>query len=443
MSDYRFSIKNYHAIEEAEIKIDGITVLAGINGSGKSTIARWLHYVVKVLNDYDNMIERDGIENFLEFLSSVRRAIYALPDNNSLKEASNDINEIINEARNSAFTSIADTKELFIRAKELFENILRETTATAQGDIDLKRIKDYFSGRPDGTDTSATTSPDMIIDAIDAAYNNIVSKVATNKGDRSAEQFSKAIWRIADSEIEDDDFEFSFEEDGADLVSEDLFKMPLNLRNEIYIDTQKIGRSISRFEESDLSEMLNSRRPDSGELTPGAIAIARVIQQLIGGDIDVEKGKKSAWGPRRQTYTFVCKDGRRFNLRGAATGIISFSYILQLLKNGWIDSNTMLIIDEPECHLHPQWIVDYARVLVMLQKELGTKILISSHSPEMISAIEAISHKYNTSNVTNFYLSKPNADNPNKFNFCHLGSNIEEIFDSFSVAIDRINRYGE
>ena len=45
MSKYRFNISDYHAIENADILVDGITVLAGPNGSGKSNIVdavRWV-----------------------------------------------------------------------------------------------------------------------------------------------------------------------------------------------------------------------------------------------------------------------------------------------------------------------------------------------------------------------------------------------------------------
>ena len=37
MSKYTFKLSNYHAIERAEITLDGITVLSGENGSGKTT----------------------------------------------------------------------------------------------------------------------------------------------------------------------------------------------------------------------------------------------------------------------------------------------------------------------------------------------------------------------------------------------------------------------
>ena len=37
MSNYRYTLSDYHAIKEADITINGITVLAGENGCGKKT----------------------------------------------------------------------------------------------------------------------------------------------------------------------------------------------------------------------------------------------------------------------------------------------------------------------------------------------------------------------------------------------------------------------
>ena len=65
----------------------------------------------------------------------------------------------------------------------------------------------------------------------------------------------------------------------------------------------------------------------------------------------------------------------------------SFSILQLLLKNGFLQKDTLLIIDEPEAHLHPQWIVEYARMIVLLHKEIGVKFFVASHSTDMILSL--------------------------------------------------------
>ena len=76
-------------------------------------------------------------------------------------------------------------------------------------------------------------------------------------------------------------------------------------------------------------------------------------------------------------FTFKRNDGSVFNLLDCATGIKSFSILQLLIKNGAINDKTLLIIDEPESNLHPQWIIEYARVIVMLNKHFGIKTVKS------------------------------------------------------------------
>ena len=103
----------------------------------------------------------------------------------------------------------------------------------------------------------------------------------------------------------------------------------------------------------------------------------------------------------------------------------------------------MLIVDEPEVHLHPKWIVEYARVLVYIQKYLHTTILIASHNPDMISAIKYISEKEKVADSLTFYIAdEVESEGFGKYKFKNLGTDIEEIFSSFNIALDRISQYG-
>ena len=55
----RLNIKNFAKIKEADIIIDGITVIAGENNTGKSTVGKVLFSLFNSLQDIDNKILDD------------------------------------------------------------------------------------------------------------------------------------------------------------------------------------------------------------------------------------------------------------------------------------------------------------------------------------------------------------------------------------------------
>lgn len=61
----------------------------------------------------------------------------------------------------------------------------------------------------------------------------------------------------------------------------------------------------------------------------------------------------------------------------------------------------------------------------------------------MISAIKYISEKENISDNLTFYVAEEvESEGFGKYKFKNLGKDIEEIFSSFNIALDRINQYG-
>lgn len=55
----------------------------------------------------------------------------------------------------------------------------------------------------------------------------------------------------------------------------------------------------------------------------------------------------------------------------------------------------MLILDEPESHLHPEWQNKFAEIIVLLIKYLQPHVLLTTHSPNFLMALETYSQKYN------------------------------------------------
>lgn len=124
-----------------------------------------------------------------------------------------------------------------------------------------------------------------------------------------------------------------------------------------------------------------------------------------------------------------------------ATGIKSFSIVQMLLKLGHISSKTLLVFDEPEAHLHPQWVVEYARMIVLIHKYIGTKFFIATHNPDFVSAIRHIAEKEKMLDAVNFYLAQCE-EGMYQYTYRHLGNDIEPIFKSFNLALDRIEEHG-
>ncbi|RBQ24631.1 hypothetical protein ALNOE001_00580 [Candidatus Methanobinarius endosymbioticus] len=76
-----------------------------------------------------------------------------------------------------------------------------------------------------------------------------------------------------------------------------------------------------------------------------------------------------------------------------------------LIKNN-LDTNSLIIMDEPEVHLHPEWQIELAKIIVLLSKEANMIFYINSHSSQFIESIEAYSKYYGLKNETNFYITE-------------------------------------
>jgi hypothetical protein len=433
MKSYRFRISDYHAIKEADIKLDGITVLSGINGSGKSTIARWLYQVSKVLIDFESMIEVRSASMITNLIKDIYDAASDIDETNSSRK----IWDIIKYLLNNPIFDISQYEPIIEDVISILDGILQKNLYGHYILKDLKRYEVKLHVNPE-----SVTGLDEYIKAVNEEtyrrYKAICDNAAKQRAERSIDAFIEYLSSILDEDIDNIDFSKSwlrYMENDVDLINGTSFKKPMNLRNVIYINTQQIGLALEPQSHNELTAQLSQKR-DNYKSQP--TTLVKEISDIIGGDVSIEEGQRLLYTGQNR-FTFVRKDGVSFDLRGAATGQISFSYILQLIKNGWIDSDTLLIIDEPESHLHPQWIVDYARMLVMLHKQLGTQIMISSHNPDMVSAIQSLTESEGIQGSTNFYLAEKSEESDEQYIFRAQGDEIGKIFDSFNLALDRIS----
>jgi predicted ATPase len=125
------------------------------------------------------------------------------------------------------------------------------------------------------------------------------------------------------------------------------------------------------------------------------INIKDTMTSLMKGEF-----KKDAMG-----RFFFDKQGQEIKLLNTATGIKYFGLFQVLSQNNYLTENTILILDEPENHLHPKWQLKMAEVIVELVKN-GVKVLVNSHSPYMVEALKRYSEVEKIEEKTNFYLAE-------------------------------------
>lgn len=230
--------------------------------------------------------------------------------------------------------------------------------------------------------------------------------------------------------------EYFILEYGAPIISNKDIRVEnaFSVQQLAYMDTPMLlGIDISKYDYwTEVNSIVKRQSNNSFDTQINNI----ITGNILHGDTEYDLSDK-----RPNQFIYQREDGTEFNLLDCATGIRSFAILQMMLKNGFLNKYTLLIIDEPESHLHPQWIVEYARLIVLLNKHIGVKFFIASHNPDMVSAIKYISEKEETDENLNFYLAERDKHSF-QYNYRGLGTDIEPIFESFNIALERINHYG-
>ena len=111
------------------------------------------------------------------------------------------------------------------------------------------------------------------------------------------------------------------------------------------------------------------------------------------------------------------------------------NHIVNVLLNGFIESGTVLLLDEPEIHLHSEWQLLLAEIIVLLHKEFDLYVLLNTHSHYFLDAIEVYSQKHGVSDACQYYLSSMDGEFAVMEN---VTGNTEKIYQKLARPLQRL-----
>lgn len=432
MSPIQLSIKEYRAVKSAEIDLNGITVISGINGSGKSSISRLLYYALKYANDYESLV----YNSVRPKLSSIDRLINSFTTGLSRNVTTAEIEKYYKLAAES--DHLDEKIDAYCAALESLKAFAIEHGQTTDQRVknSLNRLRSIIEESAIERENSKKVLLSENIEEVIRKAKDIKIKANELSKNRDYNLYKRNLIRV----LEDDLKNVRITEYGVPFFGKDVENVTIlnYVQQAVYIDTPMVvgmnrfmGYPIMEYRR-DLNTLLEIPAQNSY-----SHSLNQNIKDIIHGYSYYDDG-----------YTFYGNmkykrdDGLTIDLKDGATGIKSFSLLQLLLRNGVISSNTMLIIDEPEAHLHPQWIVEYARIIVMMHQKIGAKFFIASHSTDFISAIKYIAEKQKVQKSLSFYLAEEDKRKPYSYNYKSIGTDIEPIFESFNKSLDKISEYG-
>lgn len=121
--------------------------------------------------------------------------------------------------------------------------------------------------------------------------------------------------------------------------------------------------------------------------------IRKVLKRAYAGDTVISHGKY-----------YYSENGVDFDFRNISAGLKSFALIERMLETGVLKKKDILILDEPEIHLHSEWQIIYAELIVALQKYFDLTILIVTHSFQFLESLNFFMKKYGIWDKGNYYM---------------------------------------
>lgn len=377
----KLTINNIGKLKNAEVVIDGITVITGENDTGKSTVGKVLWSVFNGFYEIDEKVYKEKV-------SELEKIVGKLMKENGYDKITDNFKD---------FFGIFDRTEekiaieLLKNNKNYSEDEIKIIINNYKKDLKIENISNFVQEINETLKISDKEIIKVIVSRImnkefHNQINAIFSREKMNIGEISLKIKDKEIdLKIENNEISDVQNYF--------LINKETMYIdnPFILDSYDFEDknhqTHLATNVFSENENSVISEIKVKKKLNN---------IYQKLNSVLSGEILENKNFKFVYR----------KNGEDIDLKNLSTGLKTFAIIKMLLQNGTLEENGTIILDEPEIHLHPEWQLKFAELIVLLQREFGMHILLTTHSPYFLNAIEVFSERHKIDDKCKYYVAE-------------------------------------
>ena len=418
-NQFKFNIKKFGPINEANLDLNNLTIVGGVNASGKSFSSRLLFCIITALSNEGKKIDNDAIKDLFEDLIKRHDLNFSVISHKN--RLSNEISNLMDTWDNYE-VSFSYLNNFYSK----FEKILEDYEVLNQDLInDLEKIKHVIELHEDKFQYVISVLRFLLIsefgqDQINNFHNAHVN-VLMEKSDCKMEynlEFKDSLNILMDSETQISCREFS---------------------NVIYIDSisamdfQLTGNHIHYHYISLYDYLTREKQNNIGvyDNIDDLINISRKFNNMLNGNFKFNQ--------LDNIFSFE-SNGKSFDVKNISSGYKQIGVLQKLLVNNQLTRKSFLIFDDPETNLHPEFQIELAQIIVQMVKKLDIMVYINSHSPFIIEALEVYSKKEGIEDLTNFYMCESIDDELNEFNITHINrEDLKILYDDLSNPFRVIN----
>lgn len=396
----KLKLKNIGKLQETEIDIDGITVIAGKNNTGKSTIGKSLYCIFSSMYDVNQKIEddkKDYVRRRVEILfmqnSSITNRLLFKHTYKDIIE--NIVNDIIDKQNNEAKESILMVFNQLNEKRKRFNNFDNKT-------INDEILNEFFQNIQEGLDI-----PKQIF------YINRLNNIIYKEFNGQINNINNKLGSTINLLIKENHFKVDIK--GEKITINQYMELESDI---VYIDNPFV---LDNIDDKDLQDILNHRdniiSKMKNNIQDDNMTENILLQEKVTSVIDkldkIGVGKLIKIKEMYQTkFKYQSSlDNKPLEFVNVSAGLKTFIILKTLILNGHIKERGCIVLDEPEIHLHPEWQLVFAELIVLLQKTFNLHILLNTHSPYFLRAIQVYSVKHEIADRCNYYLAENDLEN--------------------------------